>query len=202
MTEEQRIEIVKRINRNKAKGAYIPMLEAMIAEQERKPEVKKYLELLKKYQELKKEQQCFDNNEKKLIHTEFMASLEPNGDKKDTIPCDHDIWIYSGSYYISIDRWGEQYIKRENENYRNFSYNLYICLECGEERRVTDWQNFETTHTVLKNQCKKTNPGVHYYRMHYYDLLYKHSVEDARKIFLEKYNADVLKGISRTRNKH
>ena len=54
MTEEQRKEIVKRINKDKNKIAYRSILEQMLQEQEQKTEVKKYLSLQKKYQELLK----------------------------------------------------------------------------------------------------------------------------------------------------
>lgn len=47
MTEEQRKEIVKRINKDKNKIAYRSILEQMLQEQEQKTEVKKYLSLQK-----------------------------------------------------------------------------------------------------------------------------------------------------------
>lgn len=197
MTEEQRKEIVKRINKDKNKIAYRSILEQMLQEQEQKTEVKKYLSLQKKYQELLKEQQFFDNSEKKIIDLEFIWALEENADKK--IACNHEIWLYNKSYYISIGQWGENYLPCENEYHKKFAYNSYICLECGKEIQVIDWKNFEQTHDVLKNQSKKSNRGVHHYRLFFYETLYSHTVEESKQILKAKFNLDIEKGYIRTR---
>lgn len=199
MTEETRKEIVNKINMDKNKIAYKGILEKMLQEQEKNPEVKKYLRLQSKYQELLKEQRYFDNSEKKIIDFEFIWALEQNDDKERV--CNHDIWFYNKSYYISIDQWGEKYLPCENETHKKFAYNSYICLECGKEIKVIDWQNFEKIHEVLKNQSKKSNRGVHHYRMFYYETLYSHSVEESKQLLREKFNLDIEKGYERTRKK-
>lgn len=199
MTEETRKEIVNKINMDKNKIAYKSILEKMLQEQEKNPEVKKYLRLQSKYQELLKEQRYFDNSEKKIIDFEFIWALEQNDDKERA--CNHDIWLYNKSYYISIDQWGEKYLPCENETHKKFAYNSYICLECGKEIKVIDWQNFEKIHEVLKNQSKKSNRGVHHYRMFYYETLYSHSVEESKQLLREKFNLDIEKGYERTRKK-
>ena len=199
MTEETRKEIVNKINMDKNKIAYKSILEKMIQEQEKNPEVKKYLRLQSKYQELLKEQRYFDNSEKKIIDFEFIWALEQTDDKERA--CNHDIWLYNKSYYISIDQWGEKYLPCENETHKKFAYNSYICLECGKEIKVIDWQNFEKIHEVLKNQSKKSNRGVHHYRMFYYETLYSHSVEESKQLLREKFNLDIEKGYERTRKK-
>ncbi len=199
MTEETRKEIVNKINMDKNKMAYKSILEKMLQEQEKNPEVKKYLRLQSKYQELLKGQRYFDNSEKKIIDFEFIWALEQNDDKERA--CNHDIWLYNKSYYISIDQWGEKYLPCENETHKKFAYNSYICLECGKEIKVIDWQNFEKIHEVLKNQSKKSNRGVHHYRMLYYETLYSHSVEESKQLLREKFNLDIEKGYERTRKK-
>lgn len=198
MTEEQRQEIVKKINIDKNKISYKLILEQMIKEQSQNPEVKKYLNLLNEYQYLLKEQRFFDDSEKKIIDLEFIWALEDNAESKKE--CNHDIWMYDKSYYLSIDPWGEKYLPCENEQHKKFAYNLYICLECGKKIRVIDWEDFEKTHDVLKNQSKKTNPGIHHYRMFYYENLYKHSVLESQQILKEKFNMDAQKTLTRTKN--
>ena len=199
MTEEKRLEIVKRINKDKNKIAYKNILEQMLQEQAHKPEVKKYLSLQNEYQELLKEQQYFDNSEKKIIDLEFIWALEQNADKERA--CNHDIWLYNKSFYIDIDQWGEKYLPCENETHKKFAYNSYICLECGKEIKVINWQDFEQTHEVLKNQSKKSNRGVHHYRLFFYETLYSHTVKDSKEILRDKFNQDIEKGYARTRKK-
>lgn len=197
MTEEQRQEIIKKINKDKNKASYKLILEQMLKEQSLNPEVKKYLNLLNEYQNILKEQKFFENSEKKIIDLEFIWALEDNAESKKK--CNHDIWIYDKSYYLQIDTWGEKFVPCENEKHKNFAYNSYICLECGKEIKVIDWKTFENTHDVLKNQSKKTNPGVHHYRMFYYENLYKHDILESQQILKEKFNKDVSKSLIRTK---
>lgn len=67
--------------------------------------------------------------------------------------CNHDIWIYSGSY--SNCRNNFDYLKSPknipNEQNEEFLYNVYVCLDCNKRLEVKDYKKFESEHLVLKN---------------------------------------------------
>ena len=115
-------------------------------------------------------------------------------------PQPEDTGLYEVEYTKNrLRQWGENYLPCENEYHKKYAYNSYICLEWGKEIQVIDWKNFEQTHEVLKNQSKKSNRGVHHYRLFFYETLYSHTVEESKQILKAKFNLDIEKGYIRTR---
>ena len=110
----------------------------------------------------------------------------------------HKLWIYLGSYYIEqldLDEDSSKvksYQERNSENLgTNFSHNKYLCLACGKKIDVKDWQTFEQTHKVLKNQWYQVN--IEFYQRMLYMFLYQGYSEEAafemvtRKFIEDKY---------------
>lgn len=135
----------------------------------------------------------FYNTDEKIIEHTFEKLICQD------YKCHHEIWLYAGSYYESIDpRCEHDYLLTyldENLPVRKgefeFEYNRYICLECGEKVETKNWDIFEESHFVLKNQNEHIN--VEYYRSLYYQTLYNKSVEEARKTIIRAFNIEKAK---------
>ena len=61
-----------------------------------------------------------------------------------------------------------------------------MCLECGREVIVENWQDFENSNYVLKN---RNDIDVHKYQNMYYQLLYKNSVAESQQLVINKFNS-------------
>ena len=83
----------------------------------------------------------------KIVNHEFnvTGSLDDN--------CSHDLWYYVGSYNGYINNDGKVYYESpvNNENVYNFSYNKYVCMDCGKIINVKNWEYFENRQIVLKS---------------------------------------------------
>jgi len=192
MKEYQRqhaiFEIAKQINEKKSLTAKKNQLEEL----KKDPTVVKYLNLLEEIHSIQRKYK-FYNTDEKIIERVFSSLI--NEDFK----CHHEIWLYAGSCYESIDpRCEHDHILTyldENLPVRKgefeFEYNRYICLECGEKVETKCWEVFEENHFVLKNQNEDTK--VEYYISLYYQTLYNKSVEEARETVIRAFNIEKAK---------
>lgn len=192
MKEYQRqhaiFEIAKQINEKKSLSAKRSELEKL----KKEPTVVKYLNLLEEIQSIQRKYK-FYNTDEKIIERVFSNLIDID------FKCHHEIWLYAGSCYESIDPRCEHdhlltYLD-ENLPVRKgefeFEYNRYICLECGEKVETKNWDIFEESHFVLKNQNEHIN--VEYYRSLYYQTLYNKSVEEARETVIRAFNIEKAK---------
>lgn len=157
------------------------------------PIILEYLDLLKDIEDTKKRHERFDNMEY-IIRLHFFWAINGIKNKGAITPCNHDIWIYNGSYCFWEDPLAEHdhYYRCEDENDKDFCYNKYVCLECEREVEEKDWKRFEETHTVLKNQnCNRFSfRWAKDYCNLYYQLLFNNRVSIAREKLIEQFNKD------------
>lgn len=104
--------------------------------------------------------------------------------------CDHDIWVYEGSYYFLQDLWhgSHYYFKTNSEKNDAFSHNTYICLNCNSKIDIDEWKKFEKTHIVLKNQNKDID--INYYKSLYNQLILIYGNELAKEKLIEEFNKE------------
>lgn len=141
MREEDRIKIINEVNLLKEKKKKYLEIKAEYELLSKTREVKKFLELEKKLTDNKDD----DKNIDILISEAAYKVIRENN-------CDHEIWVYLGSYY-EVDDYERSYsIKLPSEKDKKFEYNLYGCLDCDKTVRVSDYEEFETTHFVLKRK--------------------------------------------------
>ena len=200
MKEYQRqhaiFEIAKKINEKKSLSAKMRELEEL----KKDPAVVKYLNLLEEIRIIEGKYK-FYNTEEKIIEYTFKNLI--NEDYK----CHHEIWLYKGSCYLSIDFRCEHdhLVTKLDENLPvkkgdfEFKYNSYVCLECGEQINTKDWQCFENNHFVLKNQNEYIN--VSDYVSLYYQTLYNKGVKEAQETVIRTFNIDKAKGKTKTLKK-
>jgi len=193
MKEYQRqhavFEIAKKINEKKS----LPAKRSELEELKKDPTVLKYLNLLEEIIKIEGMYKVY-NTEEKIIEHVFSSLI--NEDYK----CHHEIWLYVGSYYLSIDTFRHEHdhlLKKLDENLPveegkfEFEYNRYICLECGEKVETKDWQIFEESHFVLKNQNEYIN--IEDYISLYYQTLYDKSVKEAQETVKTAFNIEKAK---------
>lgn len=110
-------------------------------------------------------------------------------------PCSHDIWIYSGSYALAHGTINPIF-NINGENSDCFTFNKYICLDCLKYVNVSAWQEFEKTHFVLRNP-NGTLINFEKYQDIYFELLQNYSLDEARKIFVQKMNNGEITNIQK-----
>lgn len=154
------------------------------------PQVLAYISLSEDIKKIERRQSIFKNSLKETINIEFNKALNNNIKDKKISPCNHETWIYQGSFSIENDLWYdcEYELLVENETDKEFKFNRYMCLECGKSIKVPDWQKFESNHHILKNYNK--NHDCTYYRNQYYQSLYNFSVEESKKHIIDEFNKD------------
>ena len=182
MTEQERLAIVERIKKDLELQSLREKTKIKRKELIQNEKVKEYLETEKIIKKLNKELRLL-KNEQQMIELEFIWAL--TGVKKsDIFQCNHDIWIYYGSYSLGETPWVELEFQVYNEEADDFSYNKYMCLECRKLIQVEDWQKFEKEEFVLKNR-KENNPSK--YQNLYYQLLYNYSVDESQRMVIEEF---------------
>lgn len=184
MTETERLDIIKKIkekiNKNKILEEKNKELERLLQEES----VRKYLKLQDEINTLKQEQKYFTEKEEKIVELEFSYGI------RKLSSCNHDIWMYAGSCSIecdSSDGINPREVKYNTEKCSNFEYNKYVCLECGKEIKIHDWEEFENSNFVLKANIKNINE----YRNLYYYLLFNNQVDKAQEILKEEFYKDI-----------
>ena len=114
-----------------------------------------------------------------MINMDFFKEFNNN--------CNHDIYVYIGSYRIETDFPNTSCLregKLSNESCVNFTYNKYVCLSCGLIIEVSNWEEFEENNIVFKNY---KNINVSKYRQLYFELLFNHTVEEANELIINEY---------------
>lgn len=154
------------------------------------PQVLAYISLSEDIKKIERRQSIFKNSLKETINIEFNRALNNRTKDKQISPCNHDIWLYQGSYYMESDLWCDCEYESlvANETNEKFEFNRYMCLECGKSVKVSNWQDFESKHYVLKNYDK--HHDCTYYRNLYYQYLYKLSIEKSKNHIIDEFNKD------------
>lgn len=154
------------------------------------PQVLAYISLSEDIKKIERRQSIIKKSLKEIINIEFNKALNNNIKDKKISPCNHETWIYQGSFSIENDLWYdcEYELLVENETDKEFKFNRYMCLECGKSIKVPDWQKFESKHYVLKNYDK--HHDCTYYRNLYYQYLYKLSIEKSKNHIIDEFNKD------------
>ena len=80
-----------------------------------------------------------------------------------------------------------------------FKYNAYICLECGKNVEIKDWESFEKSHFVLKNRDKYIY--VFEYISLYYQYLYTMTAKEAQENVIQMFNIEKSKSKAKTLQK-
>ena len=101
MKEQERIEVVRRIEKNINEKESLKAKYEQLKELSNTEVVKQYLKLLDEIDYIKKRYKKLETLEK-IISDEFRTILRYRN-TIDLYPCKHDIWIYDGSYYLSKD---------------------------------------------------------------------------------------------------
>lgn len=92
-----------------------------------------------------------------LQDPKVLEYINLSNELKNTKPkCQHEIWLYSGSYYTENDDYGYDYMGQvENELDEKFCFNIYKCQNCNKEIRLSNWRSFEEEHIIIKNNNYK-----------------------------------------------
>lgn len=170
-----------------------------LEKQKQEPAVIAYFNLLEDIKLLEKKYKNYETEEE-IIEWGFREIIKD-------FKCTHPIWLYTASEYTLIDIYRYEHdrtIRELSENCETsesfvFENNEYCCLECGKRIAAKDWEQFERTHFVLKNQNEYI--GVRYYIGLYYQLLYTNTVEEAQKIVIEEFNKNKEESKTKTLKK-
>lgn len=185
MTEQERLIVIERIKKDLELQKKHEQKKERREELKQNEAVREYLRVSNEIRKLSKEL-SFLKNKGDAVYWEFLWAFYSKVKSEGFSSCNHDIWMYIGSYgwedYGFFE--GREYII-EDENREDFDVNKYKCLECGICRNVTDWNKFEEDNFVLKN---RKDLNVQQYMKLYYHLLYTHTVEEAQKLIIEKFN--------------
>ena len=154
------------------------------------PIVKEYLELFEDIKELKYLKDIYSDKAGNVDFKQFYL-------RRIHIPensCNHDIYVYTASYSMIRDPYyyDDKPYTVESEKSNNFKYNEYMCLECGKEIKVEDWENFEKEHTILKNYKYGFKLWRSAHQM-YCEKLLSLSSESAKKDVIDSYNDCLVK---------
>lgn len=188
MTEQERLAIVDKINEETKILNQFSERKHILEQSE---VVKEYLDVLEKIDFLDKKIKNIDLSE--AINLEFSRGLKDAEREEKLSWCEHDIWMYYGSYETFYNDYCScvEFFNIPNERDDNFSFNNYICLECGRVIRINDWKDFENNHIVLKSNHSKYNFDCFNdylkYQKIYYELLYSYPVSEANDMIVEEF---------------
>lgn len=129
-------------------------------------------DIVKRYLYLEKEVSNVNVNSDKKLMLDAFNSLIRN------IKCNHDIWVYLGSFYYVDDMFRSYSVRVLDESDKKFEYNLYGCLECDETIEVSDYLKFESEHLCLKN---KSFVNIYELRGLYFKYLTEMKTNEAMK---------------------
>lgn len=185
MTEQERLIVVERIKKDLELQKEREQKRNKLEELKQNEAVREYLRVSNEIRKLSKEL-SFLKTKEDAIYWEFLWAFYSKVKSEGFSPCNHDIWMYIGSYgwedYGFFE--GHDYII-EDENREDFYVNKYKCLECGICKNVTDWNKFEEDNFVLKN---RKDSNVQQYMDLYYHLLYNHTIEESQRMLIEEFN--------------
>lgn len=187
MKEEDRLKIISQINKDLSEKDKLKEKQGKLEEMRKIPLIKRYLRLQSEILKIKKHREQFSKNSGE-IETDFRSYISAS-----TTPCEHDIWIYEGSFSrIQYPRTGyieDRPVKDEEDI--DFTLNIYTCLECSQKICTAFWKDFEKTHFVLKDYSLKRTPE--FYTKKYYNLLYTYPVDEAQKQIINMFNKNKVK---------
>lgn len=176
MTEEDRIKIIKELNILKEKRRKYLELKKEYDSLVKTGEVKRFLELSKQLEKNKSDNESNDS----LITRAKRGVIKEN-------ECSHEIWVYQGSYF-DVDDYERSYsIMLPNEKHKKFEYNVYGCLECDNRIRVTDYNQFERTHFVLK---RKKYVNIYELRKLYFKYVTSMNLDNAKKKLIKNFEGE------------
>lgn len=170
-----------------------------LEKQKQEPAVIAYFNLLEDIKLLEKKYKNYETEEE-IIEWGFREIIKD-------FKCSHPIWLYTASEYTLIDIYRYEHdrtIRELSENCETsesfvFENNEYCCLECGKRIAAKNWEQFERTHFVLKNQNEYIDER--YYLKLYWRLLYTKSTEEAQKIVIEEFNKNKEESKTKTLKK-
>ena len=190
MNDNERKEIIKEIKNELNDKKSLCALYKKLKELTNDPSVIEYLQLLENINRIESDIEKY----RSPINGSLNDSLNERINfhfRVNRFSCNHDIWLYVGSFYKYINFENEEDFFRYNFEDLNtdFSYNKYICLECGKEVKISkkDWKKFESSHLILKDQNKETKLDTDHYTNKYYQLLYRNSVKKSQKTIIEEF---------------
>ena len=131
-----------------------------------------------------------------MIEWEFDWAFHRRTNTRDFSPCQHDIWIYEGSYKDGDGFRPESEFRCYSEEDSDFWYNKYVCLECDEVVRTKYYKPFEEKHLVLKN---RDDNNIELYRWLYYQKLYDTTVDEAKKYIMNEFYMNMALGNTKKR---
>jgi len=189
MTEQERLVIVDKIDEDIKLVELLEQQKEKLKQLEENKIIKEYLALLNQVSILSDKTKEFKSKED-IANLEFSSVLDEEVRRKEISHCNHDIWMYYGSYGMLFNKIScipcfiDLSIERDND----FYFNKYICLECGKEIQVNDWEEFENNHIILKNYDNTHNLEKYLkYRQQYYELLYNYSVNEANDMMVKQF---------------
>ena len=174
MTESKRKETVELIDRHFGNKSLFRRKCLELKQLLSNPAIIKYSELSK---DINRVQSEYDIPQDKVIYLNFKFAQNAE-------PCNHEIWIYSGSYCFAHDTFNPIF---NRDRYTKVAFNRYFCLDCLQTIDVPNWQEFEHTHFVLRNPHDFL-VNAEDYRDVYFQLLYKYPVDEARSMFIQMFN--------------
>lgn len=149
-------------------------------------DVKEYFSLQSKIEDIEEKL-----NDQKIFNRNFnsIAAAEFRDEWQYTIGCNHEIYIYTGSF-------DKKYHEVANEKSNDFDHNVYTCLDCSHGEYIgkddsPSYEEFEKEHFILKSYLM--NSTLFYeLQNEYYNSLIDHTVEISQKklvkLFKERYN--------------
>lgn len=192
MTNDERKEVIDKIQKEIKEKKLLGEKYEELKRLSQDPKVVKYLSLLGDIDQIEKNMEKYRNP----INGSINDSLEERIKfwfRVCRFSCDHDVWLYAGSYYSYTNFENEEdFVIYHSENLGDsrhvFSHNKYVCLECGKKVDIPKscFEEFEDSHFVLKSQ---EYIDIEYYQNLYYQFLYhNYDFSDARKLVIDIFN--------------
>ena len=201
MTEVERLKIVKIIDKIQSERKTYHEVRSLLNDPPSSMTIGEYRDLSKRYAALIEYHENWDDSLEKNIYLAFLRAVHGTLDGVKTTKCDDGIWVYRGSYYTDCDIRceHEHEYSTENEYTNDFEYNRYCCLDTGRSVNVEDWEEFERTHTVLKDYSAKNSSD--FYQNRYYQLLYGNSVGASRERIKKEFARGAHRNMRQSRNR-
>lgn len=146
------------------------------------PKIKDYLQLVEDVDRL-----SALRSRDPIKYTSFEKFCEDEISYKiEFLQCNHDIYIYDGSYMLLRDPYYCQDMPYPVETENNsFDHNQYKCLQCGSTIKVRDWKQFEKEYIVLKDYSNR-NAWPDYHKL-FCSYLYSMPYEKAKATIIQNF---------------
>lgn len=180
MKDEDRLKIVKRIDKKLKESNSLYKAKNELEELKKDKNVLRYISLCNRIENFEQKLYGFKDKED-IISKEFSWAIDYAG--MDIDECTHDIWVYNKSIKKSNEPNKMPLKECKNEDDEGFIYNNYTCLECGKKISVRDYKIFEENNIVLKD----SNININYYRNLYYNYLYNYDSDTAKEYITKEF---------------